>query len=559
MAISDWSTTPANNNAAPPTGAPEGMAAASVNNTMREMMADIKDGVSFTLDTIAIAKALDETRLSDGTTVHVKGYNSIADGGENVFQWNSSSTATGDGGSVIELDSAPSTGRLETLSPNRLSLLQFGCRDGLDSTAALASAFAWSESRVLDMSTGIFLTDASIEIPTATTLKSCGTASDTCVIKATATLAATSPSALGGTYTPTPDFPPVMFCDGIQWFEWGAFMIDGAGLDVIGMFMNEAFIGTYNGIRTSNCNQNPFVGIRLQNVAFEQPKFFTCGQGASGDGGVLLWDTTSISFTNANFERLGGSNCRYSCEIRQGNNKGGWTFDTPYFETEPGGNEPTLGHFAVSGRMGNVDALSATWTTPSGVSMVDLLADATSITRHGVVMTVDAPEGWHIKVNDRTSLLEIISGSGAQGNVIEGFFNSTLITENSVAGENQFLLPGTFKHPYVIETFEVRNPVSGTTLPIGSANYRFKVDGNLINYFGNDNNSFTLTGGNLIWTSNANYSIISGAALAFTAASNSSITSTISGTGSYFLNGLPTSDPGGSGKVWDNSGVLSIT
>ena len=42
MAISDWSTTPANNSSAPPVGAPEGMAAAQVNNVMREMMADIK-------------------------------------------------------------------------------------------------------------------------------------------------------------------------------------------------------------------------------------------------------------------------------------------------------------------------------------------------------------------------------------------------------------------------------------------------------------------------------------------------------------------------------------
>jgi hypothetical protein len=41
-AISDWSTTPANNNSTPPDGAPEGMAPSSVNDVLREMMAQIR-------------------------------------------------------------------------------------------------------------------------------------------------------------------------------------------------------------------------------------------------------------------------------------------------------------------------------------------------------------------------------------------------------------------------------------------------------------------------------------------------------------------------------------
>jgi hypothetical protein len=40
--IKDYSTTPANNNAAPPNGFPEGMAPASVNDGMRQVMADIR-------------------------------------------------------------------------------------------------------------------------------------------------------------------------------------------------------------------------------------------------------------------------------------------------------------------------------------------------------------------------------------------------------------------------------------------------------------------------------------------------------------------------------------
>lgn len=42
MAISDYSTTPGNNNSAPPNGAPEGMQAGQTNNVIRQIMADIK-------------------------------------------------------------------------------------------------------------------------------------------------------------------------------------------------------------------------------------------------------------------------------------------------------------------------------------------------------------------------------------------------------------------------------------------------------------------------------------------------------------------------------------
>ena len=42
MGIDNYSTTPGNNSDSPPNGAPEGMLAASVNDTIRQIMADIK-------------------------------------------------------------------------------------------------------------------------------------------------------------------------------------------------------------------------------------------------------------------------------------------------------------------------------------------------------------------------------------------------------------------------------------------------------------------------------------------------------------------------------------
>ena len=42
MPVSDWSTTPADNDEAPPNGAPEGWAPSQVNNTIRQIMADVR-------------------------------------------------------------------------------------------------------------------------------------------------------------------------------------------------------------------------------------------------------------------------------------------------------------------------------------------------------------------------------------------------------------------------------------------------------------------------------------------------------------------------------------
>jgi hypothetical protein len=42
MPVSSWSTVAASNNASPPNGAPEGMAPSAVNDTIRQIMADVR-------------------------------------------------------------------------------------------------------------------------------------------------------------------------------------------------------------------------------------------------------------------------------------------------------------------------------------------------------------------------------------------------------------------------------------------------------------------------------------------------------------------------------------
>ena len=77
MAYTKYSLTPANNNAAPPDGAPEGMLPSAVNDTMRDMMAqirDVGDGIRDGTYTMTAAK------ITGGTITGITDL-AVADGG----------------------------------------------------------------------------------------------------------------------------------------------------------------------------------------------------------------------------------------------------------------------------------------------------------------------------------------------------------------------------------------------------------------------------------------------------------------------------------------------
>ena len=90
-AISTWSTTPANNNNSAPNGAPEGMAPSGVNDTIRELMARIREWYE---DAQWIDLGLTPTRLTLSTFTIAGNYVSIYSVGRRV-KMAGSSTAYG--------------------------------------------------------------------------------------------------------------------------------------------------------------------------------------------------------------------------------------------------------------------------------------------------------------------------------------------------------------------------------------------------------------------------------------------------------------------------------
>ena len=85
MTLASKSTTPSNNNDAPPNGAPEGMLAAAVNDTIRQLMADVKGGVAIFVETKADMSALDAAKSSEGNSVLMGGVTSNGDSGWGTF------------------------------------------------------------------------------------------------------------------------------------------------------------------------------------------------------------------------------------------------------------------------------------------------------------------------------------------------------------------------------------------------------------------------------------------------------------------------------------------
>ena len=112
MSLKDWSTTAASNNAAPPNGAPEGMTIANVNNTMRQIMADVRTFAAE--DTIASAATCDlgskdATFLTISGTTTITSFGTVSAGIYKFVKFSGALTLTHNATSLILLTGANRT------------------------------------------------------------------------------------------------------------------------------------------------------------------------------------------------------------------------------------------------------------------------------------------------------------------------------------------------------------------------------------------------------------------------------------------------------------------
>ena len=103
------------------------------------------------------------------TIVDVAGYYSVGDGGGGRFRWDSASTATDNGGTVIKA-TAVATGRWLLVNDNSVNVLQFGAKaDGTNDATYFNNATASGVARIVISSTH-YLTSA-ITVPSDTTIE----------------------------------------------------------------------------------------------------------------------------------------------------------------------------------------------------------------------------------------------------------------------------------------------------------------------------------------------------------------------------------------------------
>jgi len=88
--------------------------------------------------------------ILDNTRADTSGYHAAGDGGENSFYWDSTSTETHNGGTIIKPSSVSGAGRWLALDNTRVSLAQFGAIAGIDSTDVIIACFTHANSLIRD-------------------------------------------------------------------------------------------------------------------------------------------------------------------------------------------------------------------------------------------------------------------------------------------------------------------------------------------------------------------------------------------------------------------------
>lgn len=247
---------------------------------------------------------------------------------------------------------------------------------------------------------------------------------------------ATKPTMSGGTYTPVLSYVPIMAIN----VSTGIFLQDlefeGNNYDVYGLYVNETFYFNLERIRINATNQRPYTFMRVQAAHLNVIQSYLCGQASSPDGSTLFYDCSTITVSNMGMERVGTD--RYSCELFQPNNKGGIVFTAPWFETNPTGNKPDLGHFSCGGRNVYMNSPYFSYGTRyTSESSIDLKNSSQTLSTDGLTLTTSAAFSCNIEINDVSNpSLKTVIGSDAKGNTVHGFLDTAKVVNNNSSGDN---------------------------------------------------------------------------------------------------------------------------
>ena len=366
----------------------------------------------------------------------------------------------------------------------------------LDVSLAINTAIISNPDRDVFFPAGTYGIGNPIEWATAQRLVGCGFGT---IIKCLASWAPAVPTITASTYAPVLAFPPMLYNKtSIQWWSIEGIQFDGNNKDCYGIYLNENFYGSMENVYVLNTNKRPYTNIRGQSISHRDVVFYLCGDG------VLSYDNTNFKFDNCGFERLGGL---WSYDQRQpaAFNKGGVKIDDCWFE-DAAGNAPADGFLRMAGRRCNVDAHMVHYQAATTERALELIATGATRSIDGITMESNACSEGYFHINNTFGDMLTICGTGTYGNNIGGYLKNTKIADSGSA--NNFNVMASMATPiqHVTGAFQVRNPASGTTVPIGATDYVMHCDYNggspFIRMFGNVLNKIALVSGILEFGSN---------------------------------------------------------
>jgi hypothetical protein len=314
------------------------------------------------------------------------------------------------------------------------------------------------------------------------------------VIKMSALPGGAKPTYTGSTvYPPTLAYFPILWnAAPIQWFGIANLTLDGNGLDVYGLRLQENFYGAIRNLVITNCNKRPYINVLGQSIHHEHLILYT------NRAAALAMDNTMFVFQTCGFERTGAPR---AVEVYSPvSTKAGVSFRDCWFEdstTYPaaGAGQTTEAYLAISGRNPVVsnsffhhDGASG----PANILGIKTLGAADSATFDGITASnVNGAMNGRFHVNYSDGVSGTTFTADSYGNELTGFFDHTAVTD---ANGNNAWQNGAYNYPSRVSNsaWELRSTNAQSYFKIDPTVPRIELWGDSWNRIGTDSGIFEI-------------------------------------------------------------------
>jgi hypothetical protein len=356
--------------------------------------------------------------------------------------------------------------------------------DTLAIQAALDSTDDAGTKHAVYLPAGTYLVSSTLTLKTGTRIR--GESYVSTRIKMKRIPVGPKPKYVGSTrYPVTLEYFPILWnASPVQWFVLEGVTLDGNGLDVYGLRLQEDYYGDIANVQITGCARHPYVNVRAQLVNHRNLAIYDNGDGA------LFFDSTAITIAASGFERNKGA---YYLQMRQpsrGFNKGSLSISGLWFEGAPG-KRPGVGFLGVGGRAVAGSGLFFTaGDADSRDAAIRFLDSDDTIVVDGITMQAAPAQGAELRQVNYATSMSTYFGRGTAATYVSGHINASMVVDASGNDTNQLRAVGSgMDWDYVLGRFQVRKKL-GAGISVAPQSYILDVQDEAISLFGQADNSF---------------------------------------------------------------------